>query len=425
MLRVRPNPADRNLRRLLKAQFLTDCSDWLDYVAILALLAFHWQAGLMVYAALALAAALPHVFGAAEAKAFCARHDARSVMASAVKLRGLIAIGLILAPGWPTLLALVFVRATVDRLLHPALDAAFARLAPAEDLPVILGSSRAHERAARIIAPVLAGGLLLSFAPDHLFFLTAGLALVASLLLWTLPVLPAVYSRSREDEPAQIRAALAETRAVPEVRAALFISALTAAVLFVQEGLMAPLLFDLGHEPAMIGLAFAALASGGALADFCPARAAADRRFWRIADGATGAAISLGGLGLLALANLSPGAAVIFAYCACLGLAMAQCTDQIGARPEAWATPERAASVARLGQWLQGAILLAAPPLGAALAATAGIGSAFIVGALALTLTARIAFVAHRRPRKATPAPANTAVEDATPAGPAFAVAAE
>ncbi|WP_284162737.1 MFS transporter [Frigidibacter sp. SD6-1] len=401
---------------------MTDCSDWLDYVAILALLAFHWQAGLMIYAALALAAGLPHVLGAAGAEAFCARHDSRSVMASAIKLRGLIAIGMILAPGWPALLALVFVRSTADRLLHPARAAAFARLTPAEDVPMTLAARRSHDRAARIIAPAVGGVLLLSFAPAHLFFLSAGLALLAGLLLWALPALPAAEGRWRAAEPAPIRAGLAEARAVPEVRATLLIGALTGAALFVQEGLMAPLVADLGQGPAMIGFAFSALASGGALAALWPTGPAPDRRFWRIADGTAGAAIAMAGLGLLAIASLSAGGAVICAYCVCLGLAMGHCTDQIATRPEAWATPERAASVERLGAWVEGAVLLAAPPLGAALAAVAGVGSAFVASALALALAARIALAMHRQPQTAAAA---SQPPKAALAEPTFAVAAE
>jgi hypothetical protein len=51
---------------------------------------------------------------------YCARHDSWAVMGSAVKLRGLLAIGMILAPGWPDILAFVLALAARIALAAPA-----------------------------------------------------------------------------------------------------------------------------------------------------------------------------------------------------------------------------------------------------------------------------------------------------------------
>ncbi|WP_162265071.1 hypothetical protein [Polycladidibacter stylochi] len=51
----------KSLSRLLFGQVPADFADWVDFVAITSLLAFHWQVELEVYALLSLALGLPYL----------------------------------------------------------------------------------------------------------------------------------------------------------------------------------------------------------------------------------------------------------------------------------------------------------------------------------------------------------------------------
>ena len=231
-------PPQPEPRRLLAAQALSDCADGFDFIAIAALLAFHWHAGPLVFGALALAAGLPRCLIGSRAEAFVAARDPVAVMRVTNRLRGVLALAMILAPGWPALLGLAALRGVVDCLFHPARDRAFAHLAPSVT-EAAFHASRRLDHAARIGGPILAGAALLVLAPFHLFLISSGLAALTGLALRGLPALPGAEVR-KDLPPPPLRAALAEVRAHPTLAAALMAGSLAAGALVLTEALLAP-----------------------------------------------------------------------------------------------------------------------------------------------------------------------------------------
>ena len=94
-------PGQRSVRRLLTMQVPADMADWLDMVAIGALLAFTWKAPPVAFAWLAVAMALPPLTIGVLAGVYVDRWPLRRTLVLANLGRGLATAALILAPNWP------------------------------------------------------------------------------------------------------------------------------------------------------------------------------------------------------------------------------------------------------------------------------------------------------------------------------------
>lgn len=113
----------RQTTRLLTAQLPSDLSDWLDFTAIGALLAFAWQVDTMVFALLAVATGLPYVVVGPLAGVFVDRAGLKPVLVWSNLGKAAVTACFALAGSWPLLLALVFLRNSVDAFFTPAKQA--------------------------------------------------------------------------------------------------------------------------------------------------------------------------------------------------------------------------------------------------------------------------------------------------------------
>ncbi len=105
------------LRRLLASQIPADFADWLDFVAIGALLAFSWNAEPLAFAYVAAAVGLPYVIFGAIAGALVDRANIRTVLIASNIGRAIATACLFLATDLPTLMLIVAARSSVDAFI--------------------------------------------------------------------------------------------------------------------------------------------------------------------------------------------------------------------------------------------------------------------------------------------------------------------
>lgn len=381
------------LRALLIAQAPADFADWLDFIAIGALLAFVWQAPPIAFALLAVAIGLPALVVGPLIAGWIDSADLRRVMIWANLGRALTTFALITAPGWPVLLALVVLRTSVDAAFTPAKQAALQAVA-GDELTRANQMSTAINQTSKVLAPTLGGALLAVIAPSQLFVLNGTLSLVAAALLLRFP---ANLREPAEAEPIWqgLRASWALVRGTAALRFAVLAMGLVLFANFLFDTLIPPHLSALGLDQTDLGLSIAAVGVGtilGALAPMAPGRLT----LWIALGAGFGGSLTIA-LGVIEIAALPVARWQVIAVFFGLGLASGRVFVPLRVMVQENTPPAQMARVAALSEAVNTLALLTAPFIGAAIAAGASTGWSFVAGgAVFLALGAGVPWLRRR-----------------------------
>lgn len=386
----------RGLRRLLLVQAPADLADWLDMVAVGALLAFAWEAPPVAYAWLAAAMAVPPLTLGLLAGVQVDRWPLRRTLVLSNLGRGLATLGLVVVPSWEALVAVVAVRAVADSFFGPARQAALPALVPPERLVAANGLTQAINQATKVVAPALGALLLLVMAPRGVFAVNAALSGLAALLALGLPPMAPAPGTQRTAIGAELREGLRVVARSPVLRGAILLTAAQTFAIFAYDTQIPLLVRELGLGPEALGLALAA-AGGGGLLGSLGVLGLRMGPFALVAASALAAGLLLGGVGLAemrgARAELLPFLAVFGAA----GVLSSASRVPLRALVQGATPPGLMGRVAALTEAAALSALLVAPFLGAALATATSVGAAFLLGGGLMAGVAAGAFLMGRR----------------------------
>ena len=125
---------NRNFRYLTAGEIVSDLGDWLDFLAIIALIVYRWGLGPTALAAFSVATVLPRVVLAPVAGVLADRLDRRTVMIAADLARVPVVLAMVFAPDLTTLLELVVLKGCFSTFFTPAWQATIRATVPEEDL---------------------------------------------------------------------------------------------------------------------------------------------------------------------------------------------------------------------------------------------------------------------------------------------------
>lgn len=185
------------LKTVLRAQIPADFADWLDFVAISALLAYTWQVDPFVFAALAACMGLPYVLIGPFAGVLTDRAETKTVMLLSNFGHGVLTASLFFAPSWSVLLVLVACRSAVDTFFTPAKQTAIQALSDERNRHQVNGLSHGINQASKIVAPAIGGILLAVTHPQNVFLINAAVSFLAMLKL--LPLQPFDNANTHDD----------------------------------------------------------------------------------------------------------------------------------------------------------------------------------------------------------------------------------
>ncbi|MEH7443751.1 MFS transporter [Bacillus sp. JJ1122] len=174
-------------RSLFGAQVFSDLGNWLDFVAIQVIVAYHWGLGEVAIASVIIVLGLPWVIIGPLASVFVDRLPKKTLMISCLLLRVLFVAGLFFAPNLFILLVFVFLKATVAALYDPARQSVIRFTVPEDELPEAVTLSQLSVNTMKIIGPALGGGLIALFGVKSPFIFEAAGFLIAVLFLMNLP----------------------------------------------------------------------------------------------------------------------------------------------------------------------------------------------------------------------------------------------
>ncbi|SDE60489.1 MFS transporter [Limimaricola pyoseonensis] len=378
---------------LLAAQVPADFADWLDFVAIGALLAFTWSAPTHAFAWLAVGLGLPYLTVGLFAGALVDRLSLNRVLVWSNIGRAAATALMIFAPGWQMLVGIVFLRGCADAFFSPAKQAALQARTTEPDLIFANGLSHSINQSSKIVAPALGGALLAFLDPQGVFAINAAVSLLAALVLSRL-------DRFEREGPARaprpilrdVAEGLALVRGSLVLRSTLSLMAAGFFAIFFYDTLIAPLIKALGQDETALGLCLAALGAGGVLRGLLMGGArGTGGAFATIAAGNAAAALILGGIGLAEIAGWIAPLWLLAALFGLAGLVSSFSLVPYRALIQSHAGAHGIGRVSALSEAANTVALLTAPFLGAALAEAISVGAAFVAGG---SVTLVIALVA-------------------------------
>jgi len=394
-----PNP---ELRKLLAAQVPADFADWLDFVAIGALLAFSWGADPFVFALLAVSMGLPYLFVGPFAGVLVDRMDAKTVMIWANFGRGVVTASFFFAPNWQYLMALIATRSAVDTFFTPAKQAAIQALVAPERRAHANGLSHAINQASKIVAPAIGGGLLIWATPQSVFLLNAVVSFVAAGLLTRMASIRPTATHPDAAEPGMlesIRDGFKEVLTKTTLRVSLWMMAASYFAVFFYDTLVAPLTRDLGFTQTDLGLSLAAVGAGGVIGAVALSASKEFKYPFRwIAAGSLISGITIASLGGAEMIGQNMGITVFVSAFAILGLCSAMTVVPFRSIIQNSVSDKSIGRVTALSEAANTMALLTAPFIGAFVASVASIGAAFVCGGIIMVLVAlRAAMLRNHR----------------------------
>ncbi|HLL51225.1 MAG TPA: MFS transporter, partial [Thermomicrobiales bacterium] len=387
----------RTFRLLFGGQLVSDLGDWLDFLALIALIVTRWDLGPSALAALSAAVAFPFAVIAPLSGVWADRLPRKPLMVAADLGRALVVFGLVFAPNLSTVLALVFVRGVFSTFFGPARQATIASVVPHDDLLAANSLSQLSFQLTKILGPVLGGLLVAAVGPRSEFMINAVTFLVSAAFIVQLPnSAPAAQTNEDTEEQApgfwrEFRAGLSYlihrrslVMAVASNSAAWFI-------IFTFDSLGVLALRELGIE-ALFGLTVGSIGLGTAAGAIAIGQ-------WgkRIHPFVTMGAGQIGGGLVVALLGVAvtlhaPGSGAWVIVYMLIGLSAAAVFVPYGYVVQVETPPEVLGRVFATAGGIQNAVLVMAPPVGAVLAERWGIGFVFTAAGIALALLGLVVF---------------------------------
>jgi MFS family permease len=379
--------ADPAQRRLLLGSAPADFADWLDYVALVAVIVYVWHQGPFELALLAVAFTLPYVTAGPFLAAWVDRTSLKRVLVVTNVIRAVATFALAVAPNVWLLLALVMLRSLADSAFNPARQAALQAITAEPQLTSANALHAGLGQTAKVVGPAIGGGLMLLF-PVQGVFVVNGLLSALAVLGFAFVTIPP-RAPVTEEHPtlwSQFGAGFREFRKSRLMFAVLAFVAAANFTFFLYDTQIGLLTQHLGYSATELGLTITASGIGGVLA------AALAGRFERARPMVLMATCPLvsGPVTIaLAIATILGVAINYWAFMVVMAIMGGTTVFMMVAYRtvlQRETPPDRIARVVAAGEAVMIAALMTAPFLGSVITSVAGVGAPFFIGGALLTL---------------------------------------
>jgi MFS family permease len=391
-------------RLLWSGQVVSDLGDWLDFLALIALIVYRWDLGAPALAALSVAVAVPRIAVGPLAGVWVDRWPRRTTMVLADVARAAIVLGLVWAPDLVTVLALVFVKGIFSAVFSPARQASIRSTVPEEDLLAASSLAQLSMQVGKVMGPVLGGLLVAAAGPRAAFAVDAVTFLISAGLLIQLPAFPARgVSEEEEEEPGsgfwtEFRAGLSYVVRRPSLSIAIGSMSAALFMIFIIDSIGVLALKELGVTEALFGLAVGSIGLGtgvGAVLIGQWGQRFAPLRLMGTGQIVSGCAIAI--LGAAVVFSLHGSGLEWVGVYFVTGLSAAGVFVSYGYILQVETPRELMGRVFATADGFETIFQLLAPPLGAVLAEAFGVGVVFSTAGLGLALVGILVVLASPR----------------------------
>lgn len=387
----------KSFRSLFGAQLFSDLGNWLDFIALQVIVAYHWGLDETAIASVIIVLGLPWVIIGPFASVFVDRLPKKAVMIVCLLLRIVFVGGLFYAPNLYILLLFVFLKGTVSALYDPARQSAIRMIVPDSMLPEAVTLSQLSVNTMKIAGPALSGGIIAVFGPKSPFLFEAAGFIAAIVFLLFLPSLTSFEEsdkRMAEDYTVktsywkEFSEGIKHIFHTPLLRVSIILSSAAFFIIFLYDGLFIFIAKQIGFNEGNFGLLISAVGAGSVAGSLLLGHWTGWNRkpvhlmsSSAILSGTFIVAVGLGGLGLL---NFPP---LVWIIGACLlGLLGAGESVPYGYVLQSETPKQMMGRVSAAAMSLQTFSMLIAPAAGALLAKQLGASFVMIGAGLATTL---------------------------------------
>ncbi|RSO03095.1 hypothetical protein DMH26_12625 [Streptomyces sp. WAC 05379] len=381
-------------RLLTAGQFISGVGDWLDYVAVLSLVAYQWDKGSSGLAAVAICTALPWIALSPLAGVWADRLPRRAVLVVCDLARAVIVLGYVLCHSLLPLLVLLTLKTSFSVLFSPAQAAAVQQTVPRDDLLGANALATLTTQSTKILGPALGGVLFAGVGSTGVFIADAASFLLSAAFLSQLrfPQREARPSRDEDDGKRSVWseavAGLAFITGRHVLLIAVLVMASTVFLVFAFDTLTPLALRELHLSPEMLGYMIGAVGMGsavGAAAIGQWGKGISPLRLMCLAQ--TCAGILVASTGLVITSETYGLAAKAILSVAMFGIGVSASGLFVGYPTilQSQTPPELMGRVAALSGVIPTALQLIAPAVGAGMAAAFGTGPVFTVSGIFLT----------------------------------------
>ncbi|WP_373232483.1 MFS transporter [Cohnella sp.] len=375
----------RGFRQLFIGQVLSDLANWLDFIALSALIVYIWDHGSMAMAALSVCIGLPYVIVGPLMSGRLRHLPGRRVLVVCDLSRAAFVLGMAWAPSLPVLLLFVLLRTSMSAIFDPVRQSAVKRMVDINLLVQASSLSQMSVNLTKIMGPMAGGALMAWFGTSVPFLTSAVLYSLSALILCTMP-----YWQGQKEQAGKqsdgIRAAWEHLTHRPLLKAAMIYATSLFFLIFLFDGLFVLLAKEAGMDETRFGLIIGAVGAGSVAG----ALTAGQWSGWRdrplaymtlagIVSGFLIVVVGFAGMGVIRIEL-----ALWLSLCAALGFCGAQGAVPFGYILQMETTDDTIGPVSALSNALQTSSMLIAPILGATLASYWGAGSVFLGAGIAI-----------------------------------------
>ncbi|MEH7393427.1 MFS transporter [Bacillus sp. JJ1474] len=385
-------------RSLFGAQVFSDLGNWLDFVALQVIVAYHWGLDESAIASVIITLGLPWVIIGPFASVFVDRLPKKKMMIVCLILRIVFVLGLFFSPNLYYLLVFVFLKGTVAALYDPARQSTIRMTVPEDQLPEAVTLSQLSVNTMKIIGPALGGGIIALFGVKSPFLFEACGFIIAIIFLISMPKLDedSFVKHSSEKNTIEKQSSywreltegIKHIARTPLLKISILLSSVAFFIIFLYDGLFVFIAQLLGFSQGNFGL----LISGVGLGSVIGSLILGQWTMWRIkpihfmsgASLLSGSLIILVGLGGMGLIQLPPYLWIIGAFF--LGLLGSGEAVPYGFVLQSETPKHLMGRVSSAAMSLQTFSMLIAPAAGALIAKAVGVPAVLIGAGLATCL---------------------------------------
>jgi len=381
----------KGFRQLFIGQVLSDLANWLDFIALSAIIVYAWNHGSMAVATLSICIGLPYVIVGPLMSVRLRHLPGKSLLIGCDLLRAAFVLVMAWAPSLPVLLILVLLKHSMSAVFDPVRQSAVKRIVDSSLLAHASSLSQMSVNLTKILGPMAGGAIMAWIGTSVPFFISAVLYALSAVMLSAMPS----WTGQKEyagKHSGGLMDAWQHVMRRPLLKAVIMYVSSLFFLIFLYDGLFVLLAKEAGMDESLFGLLIGAVGAGSVAG----ALLAGHWSGWRqrplahmttagIASGVLIMAVGLSGIGFFQ-AEL----ALWLPLCAALGYCSAQSAVPYGYVLQIETTDETIGSVSALVNALQTSSMLIAPVIGALMASWWGAGSVFLGVGIATTGVAAV-----------------------------------
>lgn len=221
---------------LLSAQTVSNLGDWLDILALMALVGLKWNASPLAVSGTMLCLAVPSILFGSFAGVLADRYDRKLLMILTDILRAATVVGIVFSTELWQIYILLCIKSTFSALFSPAKQGKLKEIVEDDLIQSAVATSELVNNSAKIIGPIISGMLVALIGIEWSFYLDALSFLLSAILLLGVPrTIRSIEKESHDTEKqgffSQFTAGFTFIKQTPELLVGLLVFSLVMLVL--------------------------------------------------------------------------------------------------------------------------------------------------------------------------------------------------